>query len=305
CKLWGCVWDWRSEVSGERKAALVQYHLKSILMSGGQICIREMVQSLAFRLPFLQRMDMKPVVVMELSRPEDGDAPDGPTSNSRADIDPPQGSRSPLPHLPYPPLHYDITLVLDKGRSVVLDSVDVTAAISKVLHKVGGFGDILGDGWQIARGISIFSMHPGRLLVLINKYFEKNQREDYIESLKGRLHSIYLSEGYSVAAIITREPVSSGTPYLDKFVVSSSKQGEGTSRILWECIRQDLGKLFCGPAYFKHCNGSFVNGSWVVFWFGLSDVRESYQLVEYTKRVPDSFHGLIMGGSPPAATPGS
>uniref|UniRef100_A0A4W5RAV0 N-acetylglutamate synthase n=1 Tax=Hucho hucho TaxID=62062 RepID=A0A4W5RAV0_9TELE len=93
---------------------------------------------------------------------------------------------------------------------------------------------------------------PGRLLVLINKYFEKNQREDYIESLKGRLHSIYLSEGY-----------------------------------------------------FKHCNGSFVNGSWVVFWFGLSDVRESYQLVEYTKRVPDSFHGLIMGGSPPAATPGS
>lgn len=83
---------------------------------------------------------MKPVVVMGLSRPEDGDAPDGSTSNSRANIvqqcqtnsgptaplsqchafsaealllvqDPPQGSRSPLPHLPYPPLHYDITLV--------------------------------------------------------------------------------------------------------------------------------------------------------------------------------------------------
>uniref|UniRef100_A0A4W5RBV7 N-acetylglutamate synthase n=1 Tax=Hucho hucho TaxID=62062 RepID=A0A4W5RBV7_9TELE len=57
-----------------------------------------------------------------------------------------------------------------------------------------------------------------------------------------------MTNRYSVAAIITREPVSSGTPYLDKFVVSSSKQGEGTSRILWECIRQDLGKLFCGPA---------------------------------------------------------
>lgn len=83
---------------------------------------------------------MKPVVVMGLSRPEDDDAPDGFTSNSRADIiqrcqtltevlqhhsasvipffsaealllvqDPPQGSRSPLPHLLYPPLHYDIT----------------------------------------------------------------------------------------------------------------------------------------------------------------------------------------------------
>lgn len=40
------------------------------------------------------------------------------------------------------------------------------------------------------------------------------------------------------------EPVNNGTPYLDKFVVSSSKQGQGTSHLLWECIRQDLGKLF-------------------------------------------------------------
>lgn len=49
---------------------------------------------------------------------------------------------------------------------------------------------------------------------------------------------------YSAAAIITMEPVNDGTPYLDKFVISSSKQGQGTSHILWECIRQDLGKLF-------------------------------------------------------------
>lgn len=49
---------------------------------------------------------------------------------------------------------------------------------------------------------------------------------------------------YSAAAIITMEPVNNGTPYLDKFVVSSSKQGQGTSHILWDCIKQDLGKLF-------------------------------------------------------------
>ncbi|KAA8584777.1 hypothetical protein FQN60_003471, partial [Etheostoma spectabile] len=49
---------------------------------------------------------------------------------------------------------------------------------------------------------------------------------------------------YSAAAIVTMEPVNSGTPYLDKFVVSSSQQGQGTSHILWECVRQDLGKLF-------------------------------------------------------------
>lgn len=60
-----------------------------------------------------------------------------------------------------------------------------------------------------------------------------------------RLRVLYLClSSYSAAAIITMEPVNRGTPYLDKFVVSSSKQGQGTSQILWECIRQDLGKLF-------------------------------------------------------------
>lgn len=35
-----------------------------------------------------------------------------------------------------------------------------------------------------------------------------------------------------------------GTPYLDKFVVSSSRQGQGSGQMLWECLRQDLQMLF-------------------------------------------------------------
>lgn len=34
------------------------------------------------------------------------------------------------------------------------------------------------------------------------------------------------------------------TPYLDKFVVSASKKGQGCGQALWECIRQDLHVLF-------------------------------------------------------------
>ncbi|XP_010862189.2 N-acetylglutamate synthase, mitochondrial isoform X2 [Esox lucius] len=392
---------------------------------------REMVQSLAFGLSFLQRMDMKPVVVMGLSRPRVDDAPDGSTSNSRADIvqqcqiltevlqhhsasvipffsaealllvqDPPQGSSA------------GSSIAVDKGllqwsldcgaiplvcpvgrdsagRSVALDSVDVTAAISKVLqplkvmflnshgglcsesHKAldlvslpgdlpglsgapwlslaerrrvvtiaqllnqlpcessavitsartlltelfshKGSGTLFKNGDPIHRYSSLDGIDLDRLLSLINTSFGKTLREDYIDSLKGRLHSIYLSEGYSAAAIITREAVSSATPYLDKFVVSGSKQGQGTSQILWECIKQDLGKLFwrsratnhINPWYFKHCDGSFVNGSWIVFWFGLPDIRESYELVEYAKRVPDSFLGPIKEGTPEQPPPGS
>lgn len=42
---------------------------------------------------------------------------------------------------------------------------------------------------------SLDDIDIGRLLALINKSFERNLREDYIASLKGRLHSVYLSEG--------------------------------------------------------------------------------------------------------------
>ncbi|KAM3598422.1 uncharacterized protein V6R79_017865 [Siganus canaliculatus] len=389
---------------------------------------REMIQSLAFGLSFLQRMDMKPVVVMGRSEHEETEHKE-PAAGSRctwglvsrsqqltealqqhsATVLPlfsaesflllheaPRGSSA------LPSVAVDISLLqwsLDCGTiplvcpvgrdgggcSVVLDSTEVTAAISRTLqplkvmflnksgglrskeHKVLGSVSLPGDlpslstatwlspaerrrvstiarllnqlptessavitsadtlltelfshrgsgtlfknGDPIHRYSSLDGIDVDRLLALINKSFDKTLREDYIASLQGRLHSVYLSEGYSAAAIITVEPVNSGTPYLDKFVVSSSKQGQGTSHILWECIRQDLGKLFwrsratnrINPWYFKHCDGSFVNGVWTVFWFGLTDIRDSYELVEYAKTLPDSFHAASSVAPEPAA----
>ncbi|XP_032394192.1 N-acetylglutamate synthase, mitochondrial [Etheostoma spectabile] len=381
---------------------------------------REMVQSLAFGLSFLQRMDMKPVVVMGRSEYEQT-GPTEPVAGSRctrglversqqltealqqhsATVLPlfsaesflllheaPHGSSAP------PSIAVDTSLLqwsLDcgtiplvcpvgrdgRGCSVMLDPTDVTAAIARALqplkvmflnHSGGlrsqenkvldtvslpsdlpglsraawlsaaerrrvtaiarllnqlltessavitsadtlltelfshrGSGTLFKNGDPIHRYSSLDGIDVDRLLALINKSFDKTLRRDYIDTLKGRLHSIYLSEDYSAAAIVTMEPVNSGTPYLDKFVVSSSQQGQGTSHILWECVRQDLGKLFwrsratnrINPWYFKHCDGSFVNGVWTVFWFGLTDIRDSYELVEYAKDLPDSFHVCV------------
>ncbi|KAF7653324.1 hypothetical protein LDENG_00084680 [Lucifuga dentata] len=378
---------------------------------------REMVQSLAFALSFLQRMDMKVVVVMGWSKLEEVE-PDDCEARSRrsgqlvgrcqlltealhqhsANVLPFFSAESFLllqevPHgssaLPSVAVNTSllqwgldcgaVPLVCPVGRdgrgcSVMLDPVEVTAAISRALqphkvmflnssgglrshkHKVWGTVSLPGDlpglttaawlsaaerhrvaaiarllnqlptdssavitsastlltelfshrgsgtlfknGDPIHRFCSLEGINVERLLALINRSFHKTLRPDYTDSLKGRLHSIYLSEGYNAAAIITTEPVNSGTSYLDKFVVSSSKQGQGTSQILWECIRQDLGKLFwrsratnrINPWYFKHCDGSFASGAWTVFWFGLTDIRDSYELVEYAKKLPDAFH---------------
>ncbi|XP_016895742.1 N-acetylglutamate synthase, mitochondrial [Cynoglossus semilaevis] len=178
--------------------------------------------------------------------------------------------------------------------SAVITSAD-TLLTELFSHR--GSGTLFKNGDPIHRYTCLEGIDVERLLALINQSFDRTLREDYIKSLNGRLHSIYLSEGYHAAAIITMEPVNGGTPYLDKFVVRSSKQGQGTSQILWECIKQDLGKLFwrsratnwINPWYFKHCDGSFVKGKWTVFWYGLTDIRDSYELVEFAMNLPSSF----------------
>ncbi|KAF7698027.1 N-acetylglutamate synthase, mitochondrial [Silurus meridionalis] len=183
---------------------------------------------------------------------------------------------------------------LSPESSAVITSAD-TLLTELFSHK--GSGTMFKNGDPIHKYSSLEGIDMDRLVALINKSFGKTLKEDYISSLKDRLHSIYLSEGYNAAAIITSESISSGILYLDKFVVSDSKQGQGTCQILWQCIRQDLAKLFWRSRasnrinhwYFKHCDGSFVNGRWTVFWVGLSDIRESYEVVEYAKQLPDSF----------------
>ncbi|XP_077474757.1 N-acetylglutamate synthase, mitochondrial [Stigmatopora argus] len=372
---------------------------------------KEMVQNLAFGLSFLQRMDMKPLVVMGMSQ-DDKNPTVGDLASSRGPVEQSQQltealqqqsasvlpffsaevflKRHKVPHgsSALPSLSVDTGLLQwtlncgmiplvcpvgkdEQGRSVILDSMEVTAAISHALqpHKVmfltdvGGLrnrenevlGTVLLPGdlphlstapWlsakerhrvtSIARLLNclptessavitsadtllteLFS-HKGsgslfknrepihrynsfdgidadRLLALINKTFNKTLKRDYLDSLKGRLHSVYLSEGYTAAAIVTMEVAN--TPYLDKLVVSTTEQGQGTGHLMWECMRQDLGKLFwrskinnkINPWYYKHCEGSFANGEWIVFWSGLTDIRESYELVEYAKNLPDSF----------------
>ncbi|XP_010768863.1 N-acetylglutamate synthase, mitochondrial, partial [Notothenia coriiceps] len=135
-------------------------------------------------------------------------------------------------------------LLSDSSSSFPSSVITSADTLLTELFSHRGSGTIFKIGDPIHRYSSLEGIDVERLLALICKSFDKTLKQDYISSLTGRLHSVYLSEGYSAAAIITLEPVNGGTPYLDKFVVSSSKQGQGTSLILWECIRRDLGKLF-------------------------------------------------------------
>uniref|UniRef100_UPI00398F0052 N-acetylglutamate synthase, mitochondrial isoform X2 n=1 Tax=Pristiophorus japonicus TaxID=55135 RepID=UPI00398F0052 len=188
----------------------------------------------------------------------------------------------------------DLLNHMPSESSAVITSADT---ILTELFSHRGAGTLFKNAEPIRRYTSLDEIDTVRLISLINKSFGKDLHEDYISTMKPKLHSIYLSEGYSAAAIITTESVLNGMPYLDKFVVSTNKRGQGTSLMLWECIRQDFGSLFwrsratnrINPWYFKQCDGSFTTGQWIVFWYGLTNMRDSYELVDHAESLPDSF----------------
>ncbi|KAJ1136355.1 hypothetical protein NDU88_002772 [Pleurodeles waltl] len=188
----------------------------------------------------------------------------------------------------------DLLNRLSPGSSAVITSAKT---LLTELFSNRGSGTLFKNAERVCRHESLDDVDQDKLVSLVNRSFGKTLKPDYLSSIRRRLHSIYLSEGYSAAAIITSEPVLGGTPYLDKFVVNSSKQGQGSGQMLWECVRQDLALLFwrsratnpINPWYFKNSDGSFSNKKWIFFWFGLSDIRDSYELVNHAKSLPDSF----------------
>ncbi|XP_077921931.1 N-acetylglutamate synthase, mitochondrial isoform X2 [Halichoerus grypus] len=126
-------------------------------------------------------------------------------------------------------------------------SAAITAASTLLteLFSHKGSGTLFKNADRMLRVRSLDSLDQGRLVNLVNASFGKKLRDDYLASLRPRLHSVYVSEGY-----------------------------------------------------FKHSDGSFSNKQWIFFWFGLADIRDSYELVNHAKGLPDSF-------CKPASDPGS
>lgn len=58
-----------------------------------------------------------------------------------------------------------------------------------------GCGTLFKNAERMLRVSNLNSLDQGRLVNLVNASFGKKLRDDYLESLRPRLHSIYVSEG--------------------------------------------------------------------------------------------------------------
>lgn len=124
-----------------------------------------------------------------------------------------------------------------------------------------------------------------------------------------RLRRVYLSEGYRGVAIVTEEAGLPGVPYLDKFAVSPSAQGDKLGEVLWRRMVAHEGQLYwrsrssnrVNPWYYEQSSGCFKApaGDWTVFWRGINDLPVISQAIATALSLPPTFPKRVY---PPAVT---
>lgn len=183
---------------------------------------------------------------------------------------------------------------LPEYSSAVITSAD---SIIPELFTHKGSGTMFLRPEKIQKHQVLSTVDIERLKELLIKSFNKPLNADYFSSLNNRLHTLYVTESYSAAAVITKEDGVDDVKYLDKFTVGRQSQGLGTSDALWRKIKQDFSSLFwrsrgtnrINPWYFIRCGGSCTSGGWTIFWYGIGDHTLTQKLIEHAKTLPSSF----------------
>ncbi|XP_062519318.1 N-acetylglutamate synthase, mitochondrial-like [Corticium candelabrum] len=184
--------------------------------------------------------------------------------------------------------------MLPPRSSAVITSPD---KLLQELFTHSGSGTIFQKREPINRIRSLNDVDLGRFQSLLERSFQQKLNSQYFDRLDERLDSIYLSDGYSQAAVITKEPAANDFYYLDKFVIGQSLRGDGIATILWSQIRRDYSNLFWRSKidnpirnwYFQKAEGSWKDEEWIIYWYGINNRDYLNQLIHHAITMDQSF----------------
>jgi acetylglutamate kinase len=170
-------------------------------------------------------------------------------------------------------------------------SVSITqpSQLARELFTYRGSGTLIRRGEQVVAHKDLAGVDTARIGALLEACFQKTLTPGYFA--KNDFFRIYLSDSYRATAILTEE---GGVPYLDKFAVTQKAQGEGIGGSIWQRMRQDNSQLFwrarvnndINSWYFRHADGTYRSGEWVVFWYGMEDFAQVKTCVDRALSTP-------------------
>lgn len=192
----------------------------------------------------------------------------------------------------------EIKRVLDGLPTSSSASITSPDHLAKELFTHTGSGTLVRRGERVNRFDTLEGVDRARLTELLEVCFGRKLMQDYFD--KKAFYRIYLSEEYRATAVITQDG-SDLPPYLDKFAVTTQAQGAGVGGSLWHRMKAENKKLYwrsraeneINPWYFQQAEGSYREGRWTVFWYGLDGFDEVDRCVQHARALPATLkdHG--------------
>jgi acetylglutamate kinase len=144
-------------------------------------------------------------------------------------------------------------------------------ALLRELFTVSGAGTLIRKGSRIESRSTFEHVDVPRLRSLIESAFGRMLRP---EALERDVERIFIEENYRGAVLLAPSPAG---PYLSKFAVERTAQGEGIGGDIWGVMVREYPKFFwrarpdnpITPWYARQCDGLARFRDWHVFWCNL------------------------------------
>jgi acetylglutamate synthase len=184
--------------------------------------------------------------------------------------------------------------VMNPGNTIAITSPKYLGQELFQLHH--GEGTLI---WQGERIIEVDNLRNDvvdlhKIKILLEDAFGKELPSDYFETIESSLHRIYLCESYRGVAIFTRGH--EGIPYLDKFGVLTSVQGDRLGEQLWQRIVKVEDKMYwrsratnrVNSWYYDRADGGLKTDRWHVFWRNLNH-DQAFSCIKDALSIPSTF----------------
>ena len=176
-------------------------------------------------------------------------------------------------------------------------SVSITSAenLTRELFTHRGSGTLIRRGEEFAALPAIDAEQQTALAALLKECFGRALKPDYFAELE--LKSLLWSSSRRAAAVMVDGL--DAIPYMDKFAVTPTAQGEGLGTALWKQIRAAYPRLYwrsrasnpINDWYQRHADTSLRQGPWRVFSFGISDGTVIARCRDEAAARPESWRG--------------
>jgi hypothetical protein len=163
-------------------------------------------------------------------------------------------------------------------------------SLLRELFTVNGAGTLIRKGSRVESHSNFDRLDVPRLRALIESAFGRMLRP---EALERDVERVFLEENYRGAVLFAPSPIA---PYLSKFAVERTAQGEGIGGDLWGTVVAEYPTFFwrarpdnpVTPWYARQCDGLARFAEWHVFWRRLP-IDKIPAAVEYALAQPVDF----------------